>query len=219
MADTPQAFADARVVSIFPTCFWLHDLKPQDYEPINAAIIPRINALIEPRAETISGGVWQTHHDLHHLPEFARLVAFMRTAATGTIDYLKIAHTDFIITGCWANVSPPGTLRTRHMHPNNFLSGVYYAQTPRETDGLVFYDPRQQPYMISPRVTRYTELTGSEVKLDVRPGRLVVFPSWLEHAVQTTGGGDDRISVSFNVNFTEFSEKVSPPKWDRRPSR
>ena len=81
MADAPQAFADARVVSIFPTCFWLHDLKPEDYGPINAAIIPKINALIEPRAETIGGGVWQTHHDLHRLPEFARLTAFMRTAA------------------------------------------------------------------------------------------------------------------------------------------
>ncbi len=218
MAEEPQAFADARVITLFPTCLWLHDLKPEDYEPINAAIIPKIMELIEPRAETISGGVWQTHHDLHHLPEFKRLTAFMRTAAGAAIDYLNIEHKEFVITGCWANINPPGTIRTRHMHPNNLLSGVYYAQTPRETDGLVLYDPRQQPYMISPRVTKFTEATSSEVKADVRPGRIVLFPSWLEHSVLTTGGEAERVSVSFNVNLTQFSEKVSPPKWGRIPS-
>ncbi len=65
MAEQPQAFADARVLPLFPTCVWLHDLKPEDYQPINAAIVPKIEALIEPRAETIQAGIWQTNHDLH----------------------------------------------------------------------------------------------------------------------------------------------------------
>ncbi len=78
MAEQPQAFADARVLSIFPTCVWLHDLKPEDYQPINAAIVPKIEALIEPRAETIKAGIWQTNHDLHRLDEFRRLVAVIR---------------------------------------------------------------------------------------------------------------------------------------------
>ncbi|MHA1600069.1 MAG: TIGR02466 family protein [Alphaproteobacteria bacterium] len=218
MAEGPQAFADARIVTLFPTCIWMHDLKPEDYEPINAAIVPKILELIEPRAETIAGGIWQTHHDLHHLPEFKRLTAFMRKAAGAAIDFLKFEHKEFAITGCWANINPPDTIRTRHMHPNNVLSGVYYAQTPRESDGLVFHDPRPQPYMISPRVTAFTEATGSEIKTDVRPGRMIIFPSWLDHSVLTTGGEGERICVSFNVNLTEFTEKISPPKWDRKPS-
>ena len=65
IAEQPQAFADARVLPLFPTYVWLHDLKPEDYQPINAAIVPKIEALIEPRAETIKAGIWQTNHDLH----------------------------------------------------------------------------------------------------------------------------------------------------------
>ncbi|MFQ5775573.1 MAG: 2OG-Fe(II) oxygenase family protein [Kiloniellaceae bacterium] len=218
MPDQPQAFADARVLMFFPTCVWLHDLKPEDAAAINAKIVPKINQLLEPREETIKAGIWQTHHDLHKLEEFRRLVAFIRTAAAGALDFVQVDYTDFAVTGCWANVNPPGTGHRPHMHPNNFLSGVYYAQTPQQSDGLIFHDPRPQAFVVSPKVKKLTELTGSEMKLDVREGRLVVFPAWLEHSVAPTEGEGERVSVSFNIMLANFTEEFSPPKWSRRPS-
>lgn len=218
MAEPSQAFADARVLFFFPTCVWLHDLKPEDTEAINARIIPKIEALIEPREATIRGGIWQTHHDLHRLDEFEGLVALMRKAAQGALDFLQIDYSDFQVTGCWANVNPSGTGHRPHTHPNNFLSGVYYARTPRQADGLVFHEPRQQVFVLAPKVKKPTDYTGSEVRLDVREGRLVVFPAWLEHSVATTGGDGERISVSFNVMLSAYAEEFSPPRWSRRRS-
>jgi len=214
----PQAFADARVLTLFPTCVWVHDLKPQDMEAINEAILPKIEALLEPRAETIKAGIWQTNHDLHRLEEFRRLVAIMRRASEAALDFLKIGRREIAITGCWANVNPPGTGHRPHTHPNNLLSGVYYARAPHQGDGLVLHDPRPQAHVLSPKVTQLSEVTGSEIKLDARPGRLVIFPAWLEHSVAPTVGPGERVSISFNLMLGHYAEEFSPPRWARRPS-
>lgn len=220
MAEQPQAFADARILSIFPTCVWLHDLKPEDYQPINAAVVPKIEALIEPRAETIKAGIWQTNHDLHRLDEFRRLVAVIRRATQGALDFLKIDYGAFQITGCWANVNPPGTGHRPHTHPNNLLSGVYYARVPARSGGLLLHDPRQQATVLAPKVTQVTDATGSEVELEVREGRLVIFPAWLEHSVAKSDSeaAGERISIAFNVMLSDYAEQYGPPRWSRRPS-
>ena len=220
MAEQPQAFADARVLPIFPTCVWLHDLKPEDYQPINAAIVPKIEALIEPRAETIKAGIWQTNHDLHRLDEFQRLVTVIRRATHGALDFLQIDYGEFQITGCWANVNPPGTGHRPHTHPNNLLSGVYYARAPAGSGDLLLHDPRRQARVLAPKVKQVTDATGSEVELNVREGRLVIFPAWLEHsaAKSDSEAEGERISVAFNIMLSDYAEQYAPPRWSRRPS-
>lgn len=218
MAEQPQAFADARVLFLFPTCVWLHDLKPEHRDQINAQVIPKVEALLEPREETIKGGIWQTHHDLHHLPEFKLLLSAVDTAIQGALDFLQIDHGGFQITGCWANVNPTGSGHRQHTHPNNYLSAVYYARTPDQTDGLLFHDPRQQAHVLAPKVKKLTDYTASDAKLDVMEGRLVIFPSWLEHSVRPTAGQGERVSISCNIMLSSYAEEFGPPRWSRRPS-
>ncbi len=42
MVEQRQVFANTQMVQLFPTCVWLHDLKPEDHEPINRRIVPII---------------------------------------------------------------------------------------------------------------------------------------------------------------------------------
>ncbi len=216
MVEQRQVFANTQVVQLFPTCVWLHDLKPEDHEPINRRILPTIRELIELQGSSEQGLTWQTHHDLHHRDEFEGLIVFAREATRGVLDHLQIDYTDFQITGCWANVNPPQSTHTSHTHPNNYLSGVYYVQVPETADGLVFHEPRTQALVISPKVKKLTSLTGSEANLDVREGRLFIFPSWLGHSVAKTRAAGDRISVSFNIMLSSYAEEFSPPRWSKR---
>jgi uncharacterized protein (TIGR02466 family) len=216
MVEHDQAFAATQLVQLFPTCVWQHDLKPEDYEPINRRILPTIRDLIKLQEVSEQSLTWQTHHDLYLREEFKDLIAFARKAARGVLDHLQIDYTDFQITGCWANVNPPQTRHRSHTHPNNFLSGVYYAQVPDSADGLLFHEPRAQALVISPKVKKLTALTGSEARLDVREGRLFIFPSWLGHSVAKTRAEGDRISVSFNFMLPSYAEDFSPPRWSKR---
>ena len=210
-----QPFADSRVFAMFPTCVWLHDLKPEDYQPINQRILPIIKDLLARQGELEANRTWQTHHDLHHREEFQDLIGFARTATRNVLDFLLVDYADFQITGCWANLNPPRSEHRPHIHPNNYLSGVYYAQVPDKTDGLVFHEPRAQALVMQPKVKKVTDPTNSEYKIDVRQGRLFVFPSWLRHSVQKTSASGERVSVSFNIMLSSFAEEFSPPRWSK----
>jgi len=66
---------------------------------------------------------------------------------------------------------------------------------------------------ISPPVREEDIYTGNEAVVEARAGRLVIFPAWLSHRVPPNRSHNDRISVSFNVMFPNFTERMSPPKW------
>lgn len=51
------------------------------------------------------------------------------------------------------------------------------------------------------------------VVVRVQEGRLLVFPSWLQHSVSPGGADSERVSVSFNVMFTAYTKSMSAPLW------
>jgi uncharacterized protein (TIGR02466 family) len=47
----------------------------------------------------------------------------------------------------------------------------------------------------------------------VKDGTLLLFPAWLDHSVDENRSAEERISVSFNLMFTGYSETMSKPMW------
>ncbi|MGE0578213.1 putative 2OG-Fe(II) oxygenase [Reyranella sp.] len=41
-----------------------------------------------------------------------------------------------------------------------------------------------------------------------------MFPAWLKHTVPANDAQSDRISISFNLMFKNFSETMAAPLWD-----
>jgi uncharacterized protein (TIGR02466 family) len=197
----------------FPTPIWSIDLEPGHAARLNAKLKAEIDRLIEPRPSLQPGTNWQTDPILHELPEFAELTDLIMKAAGAAADILKLKSRQFAVTGCWANVNPPGGRNSAHTHPNNYLSGVYYVETPEGEGRIVFDDPRPQAFVMMPPVTQFTKFTGNNVNFEVKPGRLVLFPSWLQHSVPTNKSAGDRITIAFNLMFQDYVERASPPLW------
>jgi uncharacterized protein (TIGR02466 family) len=100
-----------------------------------------------------------------------------------------------------------------HSHPNNFLSGAYYVCTWPGADTINFHDPRRQAAVIRPPVVELTAQNTDQVVVRVRDGTLLLFPSYLEHSVDANASRHERVSVSFNVMFSAFAERLSKPLW------
>ena len=209
-------FANQTTLSFFQTLVWVHDLKPDDWAGINAGAAKRIDKLLTPRPDVPVGHSWQTETDLHTRKELHDLNRFVMAAAEGVLDFLHIDYKSVTITGCWANISVPGAYHHEHSHPNNFLSAVYYIKAPEGGDAITFEDPRPQAHVIAPPVKKKSALTASTVTLDVKPGRLVLFPSWLKHAVAPNKSDEERWSVSFNIMFDGYVERMSKPRFQGR---
>ncbi|SKA35196.1 conserved hypothetical protein [Enhydrobacter aerosaccus] len=200
------------VQELFPTTIWIVDLKASEAVPFNAHLKTEIEKIISPRPKVPAGSNWQTPQDLHTRPAFADFVKLVEMAARGVARFLQVDQHAMMITGCWANINPPGAYHPTHNHPNNYLSGVYYVAVPEVGSHILFQDPR--PAMIMPRPRQFTRVTVNAADAQSKPGRMVLFPSWLRHNVPANDGQSERISIAFNLMFKNFAETLAAPMWD-----
>ena len=199
------------VRELFPTPLWVLDLAAAEAAAFNARLKTEIGKIIEPRPNLPPGSNWQTPHDLHTRPEFAEFAQLVEIAARSVGQFLQLEQYPMMITGCWANINPPGSYHPTHNHPNNYLSGVYYVDVPGVGCDLIFQDPR--PVSIMPWTPKLSPITANAAAEQAQPGRMVIFPSWLRHHVPSNAGNSERISIAFNLMFTNFAETAAAPRW------
>ena len=100
-----------------------------------------------------------------------------------------------VITQSWVNYSNQGDYHHRHNHPNSYLSGVYYLDVD-DTDSIVFTRPAPSSLNIQPKT--HNLYNSDSVWIPAKKDHLIVFPSWLEHEVETLNKSHTRISLAFN---------------------
>jgi uncharacterized protein (TIGR02466 family) len=115
------------------------------------------------------------------------------------------------LTNMWVNINCLLEYNEWHIHPMSVLSGVYYIKHDgsKEHGDIIFKHPKNL-YMSSihwPKgiVERGNEITAEFVNIIPTSNLLLIFPSWLEHKVETNCKDDTRISLSFNTTLEKKS--------------
>jgi uncharacterized protein (TIGR02466 family) len=93
------------------------------------------------------------------------------------------------------------------------LSGVYYVRTHTGAETINFHDPRSQTAIIRPPVEELTAENTDQVVVRVTNGTLLIFPAYLQHSVDRNMSEKERLSISFNIMFSSFTEHLSRPLW------
>lgn len=106
-----------------------------------------------------------------------------------------ICQVPLYLTHSWINIASKDQGQDWHQHDDSVISGVYYYST-NESDGdIVFKTPNPFLNIESfPRGTLIEKYYTSKPK----KGKLILFPGWLEHKVETNQSNTQRISISFN---------------------
>ena len=213
MSEKDKWMEDSDVLSIFPTCIWKIQLTSTFRQRVNSQILEVINQINPDLAEIQPGELWQSGQDLHDREQLADLISCIDSTAQTVLGFLKVGYNAIEITGCWANINASGASHAIHSHPNNFLSGIYYVSTHPGADSVNFHDPRPQTGIIRPPVTELTSQNADQVVVTVSDGMLLIFPSYLAHSVAPNESGKLRISISFNMMFSNYAERLSRPLW------
>jgi uncharacterized protein (TIGR02466 family) len=201
------------VIPMFPTLLWKIQVKPELRDAIDAKILAALGNMRRDLPRLESGHGWQSEQTLDDREEFQDLVACVGNATRSILRFLQIGHEAFEITGCWATVLARGAAHKAHSHPNNYLSGAYYVRTHPGADTINFHDPRNQAGVIRPPVVELTAENTDQVVVKVTNGTLLLFPSYLEHSVDANTSEEERVSISFNIMFSSFTERLSKPLW------
>lgn len=204
--------SEPQVRKLFATPIVLARLE--EAEAVNAALLAHFLPLASEgagRRHSNLGG-WQSNDDFHTLDlpaaqtlyrEVTRVVN--SATAISTPNGLIEAAFDWRVNA-WVNVNPPGASNALHGHPGAYWSAVYYVDDggagPDDGGELFFQDPRGVlPAMHDPLLRFRIEgclSAGFSETIRPEPGLLVVFPSWLLHAVDPFRGPRPRVSIAFN---------------------
>jgi len=201
------------VIPMFPTLVWKIQINAALHDAMDAKILAVLEGIRRDLPKLGAGQGWQSEQTLHEREEFRDLVACVNNAARSVLRFLRIGYDAFEITGCWATVLAKSAAHKVHSHPNNFLSGVYYVRTHPGTDTINFHDPRNQTGIIRPPVVELTADNTDQVVVKVKNGALLIFPAYLQHSVDANTSEKERISISFNLMFSSFTENLSKPLW------
>ena len=105
----------------------------------------------------------------------------------------------------WVNINKSGDYNTKHQHPNCDLSGVLWIKCSENCGNIIFQSPVE--FQTYTEIESYTEEFKNHNNyfhsyyFTPTEGRILVFPSHLQHEVLENKSNEDRISVSFNIRL------------------
>ena len=100
------------------------------------------------------------------------------------------------ITQSWVNWTELHQKHERHKHANSFVSGIVFLS---DDDAPVsFYRPATL-FNLSPEVDEYDMVNCEKFNYPTKKGKMLIFPSTLEHEVPLQTVDKTRISLSFNT--------------------
>ena len=199
---------------LFPTPFIVDRLQSEE------GIEALRSAIAEERARDNEGlkisnlGGWHSNTQMIDWGgEAAKALAYkaMQMADTYTLDVKSPQDSRFgWVPEMWANVSGKGDANQYHTHPGSFWSAVAYIDDGYSGDSdaglggqLQVLDPRMPMVRMTAPDLRITDGKGNaqQSEMSIRPatGMIVMFPSWLQHAVRPFHGVGTRISIAINL--------------------
>ena len=180
----------------FPTPIYLKDLNNNLHKEIEKKILQ-----LKKDEEGIIGtnvNGWHSSRNMHLKKEYLPLIDELMTMQKEI--YLD-QHLDREpkIGNMWANINYKEGYNRTHTHPNSVWSGVYYVKTSKNSGNLYLEDPRPGSTLIYPKYkpNNKREL-WKHVSYTPKNNRIIMFPGWLPHGVESNFSDDIRISVSFN---------------------
>lgn len=101
------------------------------------------------------------------------------------------------ITSAWIIINRGSSHNAKHYHPESALSGVVYVNADENSGHIAFIrGDLKQHYPIN---TYDSELFTEEVTFKPEIGKILIFPSWIYHYVNSNQGDGTRISIAFNT--------------------
>ena len=96
----------------------------------------------------------------------------------------------------WVNYSLKYNYQNQHQHMPAKVSGVYYIKSNEKDGNLRIHSPIKH----LPDLEKAKNLSSNIIEYVPKSGKIILFPSWVEHSVRPNMTEDTRISISFNYD-------------------
>ena len=195
--DRTKTHKEYEVVPLFHTPLYVSKMDLTDTEIQN--LINQQYEDIRPR----NGRISKTKYVLHEARFRPLLKKLNKHVDIYTRDLLKVKHEiTFSLKNSWCMQHDSGHWAQKHYHQNSIISGVLYIKTSSTSGNIFFHNKLIQNNLFSPilQIPFEEENIHNSDTYWIHPedGTLVMFPSFLEHSVNTNKSNDARYCLPFN---------------------
>jgi uncharacterized protein (TIGR02466 family) len=204
----PMELLGKQVIQLFPTC--LFSGKISDIAACDRAE-NKLRDLQKSGQGTSDLSSYVTPDDIWNLGELKELVDLIMTESNNVLNFYKVKRDSHYISNMWANITSSHHRHHLHIHPNCLLSGILYVKAPKDCGPTVFEDPRPGARMIEPQHTEMTAFNSNRFIVAAEKGRLMIWPSYLLHAVDAgkSKSEEERIVIAFNIMIRATIETIT----------
>lgn len=167
----------------------LRRLHPFRAQPLGQSIRSGVQAALDPRfaGDPAIDSVFAA---------LAEPIGAFVAAMAGRDDPMsRRAASGFEIVGAWSVRLTAGGRHSDHIHPNGWVSSALYVETPAPSP--------DQPKAGWLRFGACRLGVGLDLppehRIEPRPGRVALFPSWMWHGTEPFTGGGERLTMAFDV--------------------
>ncbi len=195
------------VISLFPII--IHGIDIQDFEEVKDNIIEFVynEQKKDPKGLNLSNeGGWHSNNEYHFSENI--LKDFITKNITNYFQSNSNTFSNnfqYKLTGLWMNINGNGGYNKTHMHQESHMSGVCWLQLPKNSGGIVLqnssYFSRSKEIDVYNKQFIEQMILYPDYELFPGSGKMLLFPSSLYHCVQPNRSNEDRISISFNLEF------------------
>lgn len=201
----------AAIANLFASPLYRAHLPARTAEALNAELLRTCLSIAQ---EDHAGQSWCKAHDYHGYTSYASLDDLPTRASvfdellmqlkTHVRAYVRAQEWDLqgrklALDSLWINVMEAGSLHTSHIHPHAVLSGTYYVAMPKGAATIQFEDPRLAMMMAAPPVRARARMEKRRfVEISPTPGTVLLWESYIRHAVALNKTRGKRVSISFN---------------------
>lgn len=139
-----------------------------------------------------SNGKYELFDDL----EFKSLTEWITKQVKEYCQLLNIEHNNLTNNGSWFNIYRKYDFQENHVHPDSTISTIYILNCSEDGARMFFYSPINKMYYVK-KSSKSQEMVDTIICSSI-PGNLIVFPSYLSHAVERHDTDNLRISLSYN---------------------
>lgn len=149
-------------------------------------------------------------HDecIEELRDFCWKILYQAIGKINNYD-IKTLQKMHIGNSAWYHITRKGGYFGIHNHANASWSGVYCVKEGEQVEGcpesgqLNFISPLTQTLSFTDKsvLGMKGQYSRGNLPVTLKPGQLIIFPSWLLHEVKPYLGEKERITVAFNAWF------------------
>jgi len=196
---------DPQVISLFPTPMYTCKLEGTEYDSVQGDLQRVVNKLYA-NDSWGQNTFWSSNtHFLSNKGDFSESILKLENMNIVTDAIMRHCKNFMammqvkpgykpIIDTSWLTLTKPGLHAHTHDHGTNAISGVYWYKTNGKDGDIVFRNALK-----ALKCNPIGGIECHEINFSPEQGRLVMWPSFLDHSVKENQTIEDRISLSFNI--------------------